>query len=82
MFRSIALSVSLAALAASPSFAQQPPAPPAAPAPSPSAMFRAMVRSPEVSADGRITFRLRAPNAKAVIVNRAGAPPQRASLQP
>ena len=75
MFRSIALSVSLAALAASPSFAQQPPAPPAAPAASPSAMFRAMVRSPEVSADGRITFRLRAPNAKAVIVNRAGAPP-------
>jgi len=30
------------------------------------------VRSPEVSADGRVTFRLRAPNAKEVYVNGAG----------
>jgi enterochelin esterase family protein len=32
------------------------------------------VRSPEVSADHRVTFRLRAPNAKEVILAREGAP--------
>jgi enterochelin esterase-like enzyme len=33
------------------------------------------VRSPEVDKDGRVTFRLRAPNAKQVTVNRAGTRP-------
>lgn len=33
------------------------------------------VRSPEVAKDGRVTFRLRAPNAKQVTVVRAGVPP-------
>src|SRR5262249_60350701 len=33
------------------------------------------VRSPEVQADGRVTFRLRAPNATSVAVARDGAPP-------
>lgn len=78
MLKSIARGLTLAALAALPALpaaAQQPAAPPAATAPSPTAMFRSMVRSPEVSADGRVTFRLRAANAKSVVVNRAGAPP-------
>jgi enterochelin esterase family protein len=35
----------------------------------------APVRSPEVQADGRVTFRLRAPNATSVAVARDGAPP-------
>lgn len=58
------------ALAASPVGAQAPtPAPAAAsPAPTPPPV------SPEVHADGGITFRLRAPNAKEVAVSRAGAP--------
>lgn len=37
------------------------------------------VRSPEVSADNRVTFRLRAPNAKEVFLAREGA--QRAAMQ-
>ena len=36
----------------------------------------ASVRSPEVQADGRITFRFRAPNANAVMLNLEGAQPQ------
>src|SRR6185369_11296444 len=32
----------------------------------------AAIKSPEVSADGKVTFRLRAPNAKEVFVNGAG----------
>ncbi len=51
----------LIALAAQPALAQAPAAPAAPPA------------SPEVHADGRITFRLRAPNAKEVAVARSGA---------
>jgi enterochelin esterase family protein len=39
----------------------------------------APLRSPEVHQDGRITFRLRAPNAQEVFVNRAGA--QKAAMQ-
>ena len=47
--------------------AQTPSATPVPPAPPP-------VRSPEVQADRRITFRVRAPNAKDVAVTREGAP--------
>jgi len=43
-------------------FAQNPPAPTPAPA-------AAVIHSPEVSADGRVTVRLNAPNAKEVIVS-------------
>ena len=54
--------------------AQNPPAP--APAPAPGAgrgMFGGgAVRSPEVSADGKVTLRLRAPNAKEVFVTGLG----------
>jgi len=59
--------------------AQQPAAPPAAPpaaapGPGPRGGGRGAppVKSPEVSADGRVTFRLRAPNAKEVGVTFAG----------
>jgi len=45
-----------------------------APPPRPS-FFAPPVRSPEVAEDGRITFRLRAPEAKSVSVVRAGADP-------
>lgn len=38
-------------------------------------VFGPGVRSPEVAADGSVTFRYRAPNAKAVILLRDGAPP-------
>ncbi len=54
--------------------AQQPAAPPAAAAPQTAAPAgrggrgAAPVKSPEVAADGRVTFRLRAPNAKEVAV--------------
>lgn len=34
------------------------------------------IRSPEVQADGRVTFRFRAPNANAVMLNLEGAQPQ------
>ena len=47
----------------------QPPSPPPPPPPPP-------VRSPEVHADGRVTFRFRAPNAKQVSLTREGAAPQ------
>ena len=60
--------------------AQQPPAPaPGAAAPAPSGGPRGggrgapPVRSPEVGADGRVTFRLRAPNAKEAAVAVSGA---------
>jgi enterochelin esterase family protein len=58
--------------------AQQPAAPPAAAAPAPAPGQRGggrgapPVNSPEVAADGRVTFRLRAPNAKEVIVTFSG----------
>jgi len=54
--------------------AQQPAPPPPAPAPSAPAAGRgggrgaAPVKSPEIASDGRVTFRLRAPNAKEVAV--------------
>ena len=55
---------------------------PAAPAPAASSSgrgpFAPPVKSPEVSADGRITFRLRAPDAKEVIVTGLG---QRLAMQ-
>src|SRR6267378_3848663 len=53
------------AAAASPALAQAPPSP-APPSPPPP------VLSPEVHADRRVTFRLRAPNAKEVVVERQG----------
>jgi len=57
--------------------APPPPAPttPAAPAPGPGRGGRggAAVRSPEVAPDGRVTFRLRAPNAREVVVTGFGA---------
>ena len=56
--------------------AQQPPAPTGAAAPAPPAgrggRGAPPVKSPEVGADSRVTFRLRAPNAKEVIVAFAG----------
>lgn len=56
--------------------AQQPPAPPAAAAPATPAgrggRGAPPVKSPEVGADGRVTFRLRAPNAKEVIATFGG----------
>ena len=63
MTRSVLLALSIAAV---PMFAQTP-RPPAAPAPPP-------VQSPEVHADRRVTFRLRAPSAREVFVTREGAP--------
>jgi enterochelin esterase family protein len=46
---------------------------PAAPDPPPVA---SALRSPEVLADNRVTFRFRAPNTKVVLLAREGAPPQ------
>ncbi len=77
------LIVLLAVVLAAPSFHawQQPPpatagaqAPAAAPAPAGRGGGRggAVVRSPEVGADGSVTFRLRAPNAKEVAVSVGG----------
>ncbi|HZN11804.1 MAG TPA: alpha/beta hydrolase-fold protein [Blastocatellia bacterium] len=54
------------AAAVIPAAAQAPPAPTPAPTPA--------LRSPEVHADRRVTFRLRAPNAKEVFLGREGAP--------
>ncbi len=51
---------------------QQPLAPPRPQARPP---FGPPMRSPEVQADGRVTFRLRAPGAQEVVLNRDGAPP-------
>src|SRR6185295_833012 len=53
------------ALTAAPALAQPPASPPPSPPPP--------VISPEVHADRRVTFRLRAPNAKEVFVQREGA---------
>ena len=66
------LALSLIALAAA--LAQNPPAPaPAAPAGRGRGGFGGnAVRSPEVSAEGKVTFRLRAPNAKEVFVTGIG----------
>ena len=36
--------------------------------------FAPAVQSPEVSGDGRVTLRLKAPNAQSVMVRRGGAP--------
>ena len=82
MMRRLSWSASvLAAVVAASSFpgAQQPaPAAPAATAPAPAAGQRGggrgapPVKSPEVSSDGRVTFRLRAPNAKEVAVALGG----------
>jgi enterochelin esterase-like enzyme len=47
--------------------------PPAAPAPAPAGRGRGLaIKSPEIAADGRVTFRLRAPNAKEALVAVAG----------
>jgi enterochelin esterase-like enzyme len=47
--------------------------PPAAPAQAPAGRGRgAAIKSPEIAADGRVTFRLRAPNAKEALVAVAG----------
>jgi len=80
--RLLSLSVLLAAVvAAPPLFARQQPAPApgtpaagAAQAPAGRGAGRggAAVKSPEVAADGRVTFRLRAPNAKEVAATVAG----------
>ena len=76
--------LSLACIVAASTFAgatlldAQQPAPPAGAPPAPAAGQRGggrgapPVKSPEVAADGRVTFRLRAPNAKEVIVTFAG----------
>jgi len=53
-------------------------APPAAPAAPGRGAFQAPIKSPEVSSDSRITFRLRAPNAKEVAVTGMG---QRLQMQ-
>ena len=73
------LYVLLGALLAGSALSGQQPAPTAAPAGAPQAPAGGRggrgggaVRSPEVLADGRVTFRLRAPNAKEVAVNVAG----------
>ncbi len=54
--------------------------PPATPTPGPGRGAMAPLKSPEVSADGRVTFRLRAPNAKEVLVTGL-APGQRPAMQ-
>jgi len=67
------------AAAVSTAAAQNPPAPAGAPA-GPPAGGRGgpAIKSPEVSADGKVTFRLRAPNAKEVFVTGVG---QRLALE-
>jgi enterochelin esterase-like enzyme len=57
----------VAALLLASSAAAQPPAPPAPPPP---------VRSPEVQDDARVTFRLRAPNAREVVLALEGSEPR------
>jgi len=57
--------VLLSSFAAAPALAQAPPSPSPPPPPPP-------LISPEVHPDKRVTFRLRAPNAKEVLVDRAG----------
>jgi enterochelin esterase family protein len=64
----------LIALAGSPALIAQQPAPPASPTPAAAPAGRGggrgapPVKSPEIASDGRVTFRLRAPNAKEVVV--------------
>jgi enterochelin esterase-like enzyme len=63
-------------VAAAPCAFAQPPAPPQAAAPGPPSAAALMrmtpIVSPEVAPDGRVTFRLRAPNAKEVYVSGIG----------
>jgi enterochelin esterase-like enzyme len=59
-------------------FAQPPAAPPSAPGAAAMARMAPIV-SPEVAADGKVTFRLRAPNAKEVLVSGIGQPPPAAA---
>ena len=66
--------VVLALIAAAPcAFAQPPAAPPTATPPGAQGRQQAIV-SPEVAPDGRVTFRLRAPNAREVYVSGIGLP--------
>ncbi len=69
--------IALLTAAVAAAFAQPPaPAPGRAAAPAAAArggFFGAALRSPEVASDGRVTFRLRAPNAKEVFVMGIGA---------
>jgi enterochelin esterase-like enzyme len=63
--------LSLLSLAVSPALAQ---APAPRPSPSPAPATPPPLVSPEVLSDRRVTFRFRAPNAKQVVLDRAGAP--------
>src|SRR5688572_3638051 len=67
-------SAQLTAQQPAPATAPQPPAPGAPPAAGPRGGRRGAppVKSPEVAADGRVTFRLRAPNAREVAVALGG----------
>src|ERR1019366_1875169 len=79
--RTAILILSAAALASGMAAAAQAPATPAPAAATPAAgagRGAPAVKSPEVSADGKITFRLRAPNAKEVFVTGIG---QRIAMQ-
>ena len=72
MIRRLAGVVALVVLSVGNSFAQAPASAPGSQAPAPVAAGRGggantPVKSPEVSADGRVTLRLRAPNAKEVL---------------
>ena len=60
--------------------AQTAPPPAAPPPPAPGGRGAPAVRSPEVAADGRVTFRLRAPNAREVAVTGI-VPGQRLAMQ-
>ena len=68
------LALTLATVSCSVLLAQQPAAPPASPTTAPAPAGRGggrgapPVKSPEIASDGRVTFRLRAPNAKDVAV--------------
>ncbi len=62
-------------IAAAPCALAQPPAAPPAAAPAAAPGRMAAIVSPEVAPDGKITFRLRAPNAKEVFVSGIGQPP-------
>jgi len=74
--REAAFSILVVLLSAAPfAGAQQTPAAPAPPpaaAPQQSGRAGGAVRSPDVAADGRVTFRFRAPNAKEVVVSMSG----------
>jgi enterochelin esterase-like enzyme len=62
-------------IAAAPCAWAQPPAAPPAAAPAAAPGRPAPIVSPEVTPDGSVTFRLRAPNAKEVFVSGIGRPP-------